>query len=436
MKSSGFRGLPLFTISWRMHLNKPLVCVSNLSSLTRQFVCIFSLWAAGFGVLQATTVTDSQQVAATQKEESVLSSVTPEAGPHRFGNLIGNLRYLTVEGGDTLPSLAQRHGAGLEELQLANPHVTGNLPIGGQRILFPGQQLLPAALRQWVKENVDLSSSDRVTANLGNTLTDAPVANAQVTVDEATAIVVNLPEFRLYLFNDEKVSTFPVSIGRAGFATPLLESKVGEKRRDPEWHPPASIVAAALERGEYLAKAYLPGPGNPLGKHAIRLGWSSYLIHGTNRPSGMGLRVSHGCVRMYPDDIEYVFNQVEKGDTVILVNEPVKVGWHEGELWMEVHPPLKEFPVSDDELLLSAMDMAFSALIEYQSVPGAARELSSQEQLASKPLIDGDVDGEPGEPAIETQARAATSLSIDDALIRDAVQLRDGVPVRISRQTF
>ena len=137
MKSKGFRGLSAFTISWRMHLNKPLVGVSNLSSLMSQIVCIFSLWAVGTSLLQATAVVDEVVLKAALNDRSHHSSVTIEAEPHRFGNLIGNLRYLTANGSNSLPLLAQRHGAGLAELQLANPHVTGNLPIGGQRILFP-----------------------------------------------------------------------------------------------------------------------------------------------------------------------------------------------------------------------------------------------------------------------------------------------------------
>jgi len=424
VKSKGFRGLPEFTSSWRMHLKKPLVGVSNLSSLMSQIVCIFILWALGTSILQATAVVDNTLSKRAQNDESHHSSVTIDAGPHRFGNLIGNLRYLTADGRDSLPILAQRNGAGLAELQLANPHVTGNLPIDGQRILFPGQQLLPSALRQWVSDQREPSQSAHVSTGLSSTLTDAVVADSGIVLEPARVIVVNLPEFRLYFFNQEKVSTFPVSIGKSGFATPLLKSRIGEMRRDPEWRPPASIVAAALERGEHLAKTYLPGPGNPLGKHAIRLGASNYLIHGTNRPSGLGLRVSHGCVRMYPDDIEYLFGQVDRGDDVILVNEPVKVGWHEGELWMEVHPPLKEFPVSDEELLRSALDMAFLELIEFQSVPGAIREQVQTPHY------------ERAELARQSPVLAATSLRIDDAVIRDAVQLRDGVPVRISTQSY
>jgi len=127
---------------------------------------------------------------------------------------------------------------------------------------------------------------------------------------------------------------------------------------------------------------------------------------------------------MYPDDIEHLFDQVDRGDDVILVNEPVKVGWHEGELWMEVHPPLKEFPVSDEELLRSALDMAFSELIEFQTVPGAMREQAQTPHYERMEL------------ARQSSVLAATSLGIDDAVIRDAVQLRDGVPVRISTQSF
>jgi L,D-transpeptidase ErfK/SrfK len=141
-----------------------------------------------------------------------------------------------------------------------------------------------------------------------------------------------------------QVQTYPISIGRMDWGTPLGKTSITAKVKDPGWSPPESIRKEHAERGDPLPKYVPPGPNNPLGRYAMRLGIPGYLIHSTNKPLGVGMRVSHGCIRMLPDDIEYLFPQVPTGTPVLIVNQPVKAGWYGGKLYLEVHPPLPEYP--------------------------------------------------------------------------------------------
>jgi len=106
------------------------------------------------------------------------------------------------------------------------------------------------------------------------------------------------------------------------------------KEDGPIWRPPPSIRA---ERPELPAAIY-PGPDNPLGKYALRLGWTNYLIHDTNKPDSVGRNVSHGCLHLYPEDIDRLFHEVPVGTVVRSVNQPVKAGWIDNRLYVEVHP--------------------------------------------------------------------------------------------------
>jgi L,D-transpeptidase ErfK/SrfK len=151
-------------------------------------------------------------------------------------------------------------------------------------------------------------------------------------------------------FGDPVVVTYPVSIGRMDWSTPLGRHRVTAKVKDPSWTPPKSIIQEALDAGEPPPKFMPPGPDNPLGAYAIRLDIPGYLIHGTDRPYGVGMRVTHGCMRMYPEDIERLFEQVPVGTPVNIVNQPVKVGWLRDTVFMEVHPPLEEDPQDDETL--------------------------------------------------------------------------------------
>jgi len=161
---------------------------------------------------------------------------------------------------------------------------------------------------------------------------------------------VNLPEHRLYYYPKPKrhelpqVVTFPVSIGKMDWHTPLGETQVISKVRNPTWYPPEGVRAEHEAAGDPLPQFVPPGPDNPLGNFALRLaaGKGTYLIHGTNNPIAVGLAVTHGCIRMYPEDIETLFGEVPVGTKVRIVNEPVKVAWVDGELLLEAHPPIDD----------------------------------------------------------------------------------------------
>jgi L,D-transpeptidase ErfK/SrfK len=156
-----------------------------------------------------------------------------------------------------------------------------------------------------------------------------------------------------------KVTTHPIGIGTEGWATPTGEATVTGKARDPVWYVPASIRKEHAERGDPLPSKVPPGPDNPLGKHVMTLSMPGYLIHGTNKPAGVGMRSSHGCVRLYPEDVEALFGRVSKGTRVRFVNQPVLAGWRDGTLYLEVHPALAE---ETRDLALDAQQAIAAAL--------------------------------------------------------------------------
>lgn len=211
---------------------------------------------------------------------------------------------------DTLYDLARHYSLGSEELIRVNPTLDPWIPGADKSVFVPGRHILPSGPR--------------------------------------TGIVVNLPEHRLYYYPKVKrgqtpvVVTFPVSIGKMDWRTPLGLTHVISKIKNPSWYPPEGVRAEHAAAGDVLPPVVPPGPDNPLGDFALRLaaGNGTYLIHGTNNPIAVGLAVTHGCIRMYPEDIETLFAQVPNGTEVRLVNEPIKVAWVDGELLLEAHPPV------------------------------------------------------------------------------------------------
>lgn len=211
---------------------------------------------------------------------------------------------------DTLPDLAHRFSLGYYEIIRANPAVDVWLPGADKQLLLPGRRILPTGPHE--------------------------------------GIVVNLPEHRLYYYPKPKpheqpvVITYPVSIGKMDWRTPLGTTHVIAKIKHPSWYPPESIRKEHAANGDPIPKVVGPGPDNPLGDYALRLaaGNGEYLIHGTNNPTAVGMAVTHGCIRMYPEDVAALFAIVPVGTPVRLVNDPVKVAWVNGELLLEVHPPV------------------------------------------------------------------------------------------------
>lgn len=239
---------------------------------------------------------------------------------HRFeidsarDDMIGTVQRTVVGTEDTLSDIARRFNVGYEEIVRANPGVDPWLPGAGREVVVPSQYILPDAPRE--------------------------------------GIVVNLAAMRLYYFpardkqaakdSPQVVYTYPIGVGRVGWATPLGATKVVRKQKDPVWRPTPSIRKEHAENGDPLPAVVKAGPDNPLGNRAMYLGWPAYLIHGTNKPYGVGLRSSHGCLRLYPEDIEKLFDQVGVGTAVRVVNQPFVFGWHDDELYVQAYDVLED----------------------------------------------------------------------------------------------
>lgn len=237
---------------------------------------------------------------------SVSSYATTFPLPANGGDVVGKMEMATLQTGVSLSTLVENYDIGYYELLEANPQMNPTRPYAGTRVLIPTQYVLP----------------------------EAPHAG----------IVINLAELRLYYYppGQNVVVTEPIGIGRQGWDTPEGTFKVIEKITNPTWHVPASIAEDSAKQGIILPPTIPPGPDNPLGNYAMRLSLPNYLIHGTNRPAGVGRRVSSGCIRMYPEDIESLFAMVAVGTPVTIVNQPYKAGWLNGELYLESHEPLSE----------------------------------------------------------------------------------------------
>lgn len=226
--------------------------------------------------------------------------------PSADDDIIGEVRYIDARYEDTLADIARDNDLGYEEILAANPEVDPWLPGAGTRITIPSRFILPPGPRK--------------------------------------GIVINLSEMRLYYFHPKRevVITHPIGIGREGFATPIVTTKIIAKMENPTWHVPESVRKEYVENNDYLPKVVPPGPKNPLGTHAFRLAIPSYMLHGTNDPYGVGMRVSHGCIRMYPEDVKTFYTQVPVGTGVRIINQAYKIGRQDGVLYAELHPPLAE----------------------------------------------------------------------------------------------
>jgi L,D-transpeptidase ErfK/SrfK len=221
--------------------------------------------------------------------------------------VVGTLQVTHSRREDTLADIARRFNLGYDEVVRANPDVDPWLPGEGTRIVLPTQFVLP----------------------------EAP----------AEGIVVNIAALRMFYFPKPKkkdeprvVMTFPIGIGKVGWATPVGTTKIASKREKPLWTPPPSVRKEHEEAGDPLPAQVPPGPDNPLGLYAMNLGWPSYLIHGTNKPPGVGMRASHGCIRLYPEDIAKVFPEIPVGMKVTVVNQPLLYRWQGDSLYVQSYP--------------------------------------------------------------------------------------------------
>ena len=250
-------------------------------------------------------------------EEAPAEPVLPDPVPtHRFEitestDIVGVVQKTRAGKEDTLTDIARRFNVGYEEIVRANPGVDPWLPGEGAEIVIPSQFILPNAPRE--------------------------------------GIVINAAAMRLFYYPKVKkgepqvVHTYPIGIGKVGWRTPEGVTKLVRRKKDPEWRPTASIIKEHLrERGEKLPAVVKAGPENPLGRHAFYLGWPTYMIHGTNKPAGVGLRSSHGCIRLYPEDIAQLFELAPIGTQVRVVNQPYVFGWHDGALHIQAFDVLED----------------------------------------------------------------------------------------------
>ena len=222
-------------------------------------------------------------------------------------DIIGEIQMTKAYENDNFDSIGRRFNVGYYELIETNPHFDPDKLDKGDPILIPSQFILPPGKRE--------------------------------------GIIINIAELRLYYFpteNHTKILTEPIGIGRRGWETPVSFSAVIGKEEQPTWTVPESIRIYSAEKGLELPEKVLPGPDNPLGNYALRLSIPSYLIHGTNDAAGVGRRSSAGCIRMFPEGIEQLFKMVTIGTRVTIMNEPIKLGWHNNDVYIEVHKPLYE----------------------------------------------------------------------------------------------
>lgn len=258
--------------------------------------------------------------------------------PAEPNTVIGQLKTVHAVHEDTLLDIARREGVGYEEIVAANPGVDPWLPGAGVQVLIPSQFILPEAPRK--------------------------------------GIVVSLAEHRLYYYPEPKagekrvVVTYPISVGRMDWKTPLGLTRVQDKRVRPSWYPPESVRREHELDGRPLPKIVPPGPDNPLGEYAMRLAipGGAYLIHGTNRPAGVGMQVTHGCIRMYPEDIEQFFKMVPVNTQVLILYQPNKMGWKDDALYIEVHAPLEGQDNTEARSLTNVTRLLVSATQE-KSIP-------------------------------------------------------------------
>lgn len=269
--------------------------------------------------------------------------------PSPDDDVVGEIQHGIVKPGDNFTTIGRRYDVGYYELVEANPGIDPDNPLVGAHLIIPSRFILPPAPRQ--------------------------------------GIVINLAELRLYYYpaGTGEVFTFPIGIGRQGWDTPQGIRKVGSKTKNPTWYVPDTIRAWKQSQGVTLPKFVPPGPDNPLGNYAMRLSSSTYLIHGTNDPSGIGRRSTSGCIRLFPEDIENLFDMTSVGTPVRILNQPIKLGWDDGKLYVEAHVPTKDSPddpdlnytdmiqsvlhQSKDQLVQVNWDVALSAIKDQDGIP-------------------------------------------------------------------
>ena len=254
--------------------------------------------------------------------------------PAENSRLIGeNVTTVVPNDHRPLEDIAARYKIGLLNMLEANPGTDPWLPKAGRELTIPQQMLLPDTKRE--------------------------------------GIVVNLAELRLYYYpkGESKVIVYPIGIGQQGIMTPTTVTRISQKIPNPTWTPTKNIRKRYAKQGITLPAVVPAGPDNPMGLFAMRLAYGSghYLIHGTNADFGIGMRVSSGCIRLRPDDVEALFNSVPKGTRVQVINQPVKYAVEpDGKRYIEVHQPLSRNERDDPQMMPIALTKALKRFISSQ----------------------------------------------------------------------
>ncbi|GDX83969.1 hypothetical protein LBMAG43_00110 [Methylococcaceae bacterium] len=174
-----------------------------------------------------------------------------------------------------------------------------------------------------------------------------------------SGITLNIAEYRMFYYSPNgKIYSFAHGVGRQDWNTPLGKTTIQKKVKDPVWRPPESIRREHAALGDPLPEVVPAGIHNPLGAYALYLNLpGDYRIHGTDidKIFGIGMQITHGCVRMYPEDIDQLFHLVSEGTPVYIVKQPIKVGWLDNVLYVESHPTLEGEETSLDQRLSSAI---------------------------------------------------------------------------------
>ena len=306
-------------------------------------------------------------------------------------SVVGTPQVVFTRGEDTFSDLARTYGLGYDELLAANPDIDPWLPGENTPVLLPTQYVLPDVARE--------------------------------------GIVLNIASRRLFYFpavpegQTIVVQTYPIGIGRVGWETPLGSTEVTAKAIDPHWYVPLSVRQEHAELGKPLPSVIPPGPDNPLGHRVLKLGMPGYLIHGTNQPFGVGMRVSHGCVRLYPENIEHLYELVDIGEPVKIINEPFLIGELNGELYFEGHEPLEDDVIAADQRLeqllenhggVDGIDHARRIANIANGVPSRLGYESSEDVLARARLVRNTVVVDPDAPTL-TEVREMIDEAVKEA---------------------
>ncbi len=261
-------------------------------------------------------------------------------------SVVGVPFYFTARNKDTLLDIARQNNLGYDDMRKANPKVDMWVPGDGTEVLVPTLYVLP---------NVP-----------------------------HVGIVINRAEKRLYYFppNDPGlVRIYTISVGREAMGTPLGTFRVIEKKKDPIWTPGPNVRASHAARGDILPAQVPPGPDNPLGRYAMRLSNPDYLIHGTSMPWGLGMEVSGGCIRMYPEGVEELFGLVDVDTPVAIIDQPYKLGWRGDDLYLEAQTGEKSVRQSARSAIPESIATDGGVVIDWKAAERAVDQDSGVPQV-------------------------------------------------------